>query len=487
MRIVSRINNNVLNSRQTATMSELEKLFKVAPNMAAKTIRLFPQNSVSFFTEGLGEIYDIKGKSDRFIGLNDRSYKWKLRGPQVPKVHLATRSTNGPIAAGGNIGSANVPFVVAFNSSYFNPRDTVKLEDHSLLYVLSEPDYISEGVFEYTVRMNTNNSTSSINTDYLQPGKTAGLSGTAFPELSDKGYLSTGMAMEEHIGYLTKFRHDWSWSADAASTKYLLEDTVNMSGQTKKFNYITDQLWMNAMETYHFNKEMALIYDTTTMDAAGRCNMQDEKGQDIVKGDGLLAQIAPTQKQTYTKLTIDMLEEILTDMSLRMPKRTGNTILLSTGAQGYKEFGRLMRAEHKGSWANPADNYVMTKNGKIQLGAEYNAFTFQGNKIVAAVNNIFDHPANVSETDEEGRFLESSKFLFIDASSYDGTPNLQMIAKDGRSFITGEIDGVGGQDGKTSGKASTTLDGSSKVIIGTSGVILHNPYSSYVLEKKIIG
>jgi len=231
---------------------------------------------------------------------------------------------------------------------------------------------------------------------------------------------------------------------------------------------------------------MELIYGKTTMDERGRCFLQDEKGQDIIKGSGILEQMHESSKQTYTILTIDLIEDILADMALRMPKRTGNTILLTTGMQGYKEFGRLMRAEHKGAWAYAADQYVRTKNGKIQLGAEYNSFTFQGNTIIVSVNNVFDHPANISPKDDEGRFLESSKMLFIDASSYDGVRNIQMIAKDGRSFITGDLDGVGGQDGKTSGKVSTTLDGSSKIIIGTMGLILHNPYSSYLLEKKIL-
>jgi hypothetical protein len=486
MRVVSRISNNVLNSRQTATMRELEKLFQVAPNMAAKTIRLFPQNSVSFFTEGLGQIYDINEKSDRFMGLNERMYKWKLRGPQVPKVSAVARVTGGAISEGATLGANGVPFVAALGSSYYNPRDIVKMEDGSLLYTLSEPTYISEGVFEYTFRLNTNDPAETVSGLNFQPGKETGLNGNAFPELSDKGYLSTGMAAEEHINYLTKVRYDWSWSADAASTKYLIEDTVNLKGQNRKFTYITDQLLMNAMETYHYNKEMELIYGRSTVDARGKCFLQDEKGQDIVKGDGLLAQMADTQKQTYTTMNIGMIEDILTDMALRMPKRTGNTILLTTGLQGYKNFGRIMRAEHKGFWAQSSDQYVRTKNGKIALGAEYNSFEFQGNRLIVTVNNVFDHPANVSPKDAEGRYLESSKMLFIDASSYDGTPNLQMIAKDGRSFITGDVDGIGGQDGKTSGKASSTLDGSSKVIIGTLGIIMHNPYSSYMLEKLIV-
>lgn len=487
MRIVSRIDNNVLNSARTATMRDLEKLFTVAPNMAAKTIRLFPQNSLSFFTEGLGEIYNISAKSDNFIGLNDRSYKWKLRGHQIPKVKFATRVTGGAIAAGSTLGANGATFVVAWESSYYNPREIVKLEDGSLLYVLSEAMFQTQGVFEYVVRLNTNDPTATVATDYLVANKTSGSAGVAYPELSDKGYINTGMAAEEHIGYLTKVRYDWSWSADAAATKYIIEDTVNMKGQTVRQNYITDQLWMNALEHYHFKKEMALIYGKSTVDARGKCFMQDEKGQDIIEGDGFINQLHPSCKQTYTSMSISLIEDVLADMALRMPKRTGNTILLTTGMQGYKEFGRLMRAEHKGFWsADQGSAYVQTKNGKVQLGAEYNSFQFQGNRIVVSVNNVFDHPANVSETDPEGRFVESSKLMFIDASTYDGVQNVQLIAKDGRSFITGELDGIGGQDGKTSGKVATLLDGSAKAIIGTLGLIVHNPYSSMILEKKFI-
>ena len=486
MRVISRINTNVLNSQRMATMRDLEKLFQVAPNMAAKTIRLWPQNSISMFTEGLGEIYDINAKSDNFIGLNDKTYKWKIRGHQVPKIKLGVRTTGGAISAGSTIGGNGVPFIIGMTSSYYNPRDIIKLEDKTLLYVLTEPTFFGPNKWDYTVKLLTNNPSDTVNTDYLVAGKTTGLNGNAYPELSDKGYLSTAMAAEEHIGYLTKVRYDWSWSADAAATKYVIQDQVMHNGKSVPLNYVTDQLLMSAMETYHFNKEMELIDGRTTMDAFGRCFLQDEKGQDIIKGDGLIAQMADSCKQTYTNLTIDLIEDVLSDLALRMPKRTGNTILLTTGMEAYKQFGKLMRAEHKGYWSTSADQYVQTKNGKIQLGAEYNAFQFQGNKLVVTVNNVFDHEANVSELDSNGRKLDSSKLLFLDVSSYDGVQNLQMIAKDGRSFITGELDGIGGQDGKTSGKVSSLLDGSARSIIGTLGIVMHNPYSSMVLERKIV-
>src|SRR5690348_10655646 len=125
MRIVSRISNNLLNTRSAATMRELEKLFKVAPNLAAKTIRLFPQHSVSFLTEGLGEIYDIKAKTDNFTGINEKAYKWKIRGHQVPLIKFVTRVTGGAISAGSTIGGNGQDFIVACGSAYYNPYDIV--------------------------------------------------------------------------------------------------------------------------------------------------------------------------------------------------------------------------------------------------------------------------------------------------------------------------------------------------------------------------
>jgi hypothetical protein len=487
MRIVSRIANNLLNSRNTATMRELEKLFAVAPNLAAKTIRLFPHHSISFLTEGLGEIYDVKSTSDNFIGLNEKSYKWKIRGHQVPRIKFAARVTGGALSGSSStlLGTNGVEFIVAFNTSYYNPYDIIKLEDSSLLFVTAGPFMVAEGTWEYTVRVNTNTMSEGVQEKYMSAGRDSGPAGKAYPELSDRGYISTTQAHEEHINYITKVRYDWTWSADAAATKYLIEDIVPHNGKAVRLNYITDELFRTAMEQFHLNKEMELIYGRTSMDANGRCFLQDPKtGQDIVKGDGIIAQIASSQKQTYSKLSIGMLEDIMSDLSLRTAKPTGNTWLMTTGREGYKEFGRIMRAEHKAGWQLQPNSYVQTKNGKIQLGAEYNAYAFQGNTIVVNVNAVFDHPSNPSIKDSNGKALESSKFLFIDMSTYDGVKNIQMIAKDGRSFITGLVEGIGGEDGKTSGKVSSTLDGSSKTIIGSMGVVLHNPYSSMMLEKR---
>lgn len=476
------MHKNALNSRKTVMLQTLDQLFAKAPNMAAKTVRLFPHNSVSMLTEGLGEIYNIKEKSDKFEGLNDDKYKWKIKGTAVVQIKFAGTPPDG---VGGLVGKGKQPFEITVETDYYNPNDVARLEDGSQIFFMSDARYsTTDNAYKYTVQIHGNDLSAQIRTSQFESGKSSGYLYNIHPEMSEKGYIKAQGDDEEHINYLSRIRHSWSVSGDAASTKYIIEDLVNFKGNKVKNRYITDQLEMHAMEIFHHSKEFNLIFGKSTMTADGKCLQQDGQGRDLVAGDGLLQQMDGSTKHTYNRLTIDMLEDIMADMALKMEKKTGNEILLVTGMEGYKEFGRLMRQEHK-NW-NVVDNaYVKTKNGKLQLGAEYNAYEFQGNKIIVTPNSVFDHPAIPTETDHGGRRLISSTMLFLDMSTYDGTKNIHLVAKDGRSFVMGEIDGLGGQDGRTSGKISTPVDGSSKHILGQIGCVMHNPYSSYLLERKM--
>lgn len=483
MRIVTRLNDNAVNTRKTQTHNDLIRMFTPAPNMAAKTIRLFPQYSISMLTEGLGEIYDVKTKTDRYTPVNDTGYKWKLKGNNSMKVKIA--STYTPAAFSGANG---IPFVLCLENDNFNPNDIIRVpvgSTYALLFVTGTPENVGPNQYNYIVKLVSRNKSEAIPQSALLPGKEVSYSYNAHPELSERGYLTSRRQMEEHVNYLTRIRHSFSVSGDAAATKYLIEDIVNMDGKKVVNNYITDQLFMDAMESFHFSKEMSLIYGKSTMDPSGKCFLQDGQGRDIETGDGILEQLSNSCKQTYTRLTINLLRDIISYISLRMPKRTGNEILLTTGIEGYKEFQNLMDDLHAARFTTD-DNYVQSVNGKYELGMEYSAYKYMGNKIIVNCNNVFDHPGLPSEVDNQGRRIESFRMLFLDISSYDGVKNIEMVAKDGRSFIVGEIDGIGGQDGKTSGKVSTSVDGSSKHILGHCGIVLHNPYSSFMLERALV-
>lgn len=474
MRNIGRISNNMLNSGVSATLMTLDQVFAKAPNMASKLIRLYPQFSISMMTEGLGEIYGAKEKSDKYEFIGDNKYKWKILGNNLPMPKVATAIT-------GPVGINNQSFVMEFDIPYYNTNDVIRLPDGTQLWINSESTPVAENRNSYLVSIHSG-ATSTLSN--IAAGTPTGYLTNYHPEFSERGYTKSLGNIEEHINYLSTIRHSFSFSGDAASTKYMIEDVVNYKGNQVKQSYIADKLWLDAVELFQYSKEFALIYGKSTMNVNGKCFKQDAQGKDIITGDGIIAQMASSSKQTYNTLTIEMIMDILTDMSLRMPKKTGNEILVTTGAIGYQDFGILMRNELK-YFSASADNYIKTKNGKFDIGGEFNSWNFQGNRLIVAPNNVFDNPNIPSLLDSSGRRLESSRMLFIDMSTYDGVRNIHLISKNGRSFIIGEQDGMGGQDGMTSGKVSTPVDGSSKHILGQLGIIMHNPYSSYQLEKKV--
>jgi len=59
------------------------------------------------------------------------------------------------------------------------------------------------------------------------------------------------------------------------------------------------------------------------------------------------------------------------------------------------------------------------------------------------------------------------------------------ITVEGSEFIEGYVNGMGGQDGKTSGTVSTGVHGSEYHILGYSCAVVFVPYKSFILKENI--
>ena len=51
-------------------------------------------------------------------------------------------------------------------------------------------------------------------------------------------------------------------------------------------------------------------------------------------------------------------------------------------------------------------------------------------------------------------------------------------------MITGTMEGLGGADGKTSGKISSGITGSEYHIFGTSGIGFFKPYAAHLVREN---
>jgi hypothetical protein len=61
-----------------------------------------------------------------------------------------------------------------------------------------------------------------------------------------------------------------------------------------------------------------------------------------------------------------------------------------------------------------------------------------------------------------------------------------MFTLEGREMISGNLNGMGGQDGRTSGVISTPGDGSSFHLLSMSCGVIFNPYKSAIIEENRI-
>lgn len=474
MRIVTE--KTIVPGDKTFTKYSLSRFLKESTPLQNKTFRLFPQFSLQYLLQSMGRIHEIKYDGEPSLKVNNSYIEWELQTNQYELIPIT-----GNLYTGNETGvGLNVqPFRICVARKYYFPFDRIRLENGQILAVQeAEPRETANG-WEYVVKLQTNNPNESVDARYLVAGRKTNLMYSDFPELSARGYMRASGKKEKHREYLKVERVSFSMSGHAASTLYVIEDG---NGNMKQ-NYFITKAEKLALEELAYKKEMYLIYGKSSVDETGKCWLQDERGFDIISGNGILNQIHPSCKVNYTKLTKDLLQDVLTEIILRSGRDTtdGVELILMTGIRGYNLFQRLMEDSMK-----PGTVVYEKRNGdKITLGGNFTEYIFGKARIILAHNQVFDSEHIASDVDENGHRLESYRMVFIDNSKYDGDFNIATFTRKGRSLVYGELLGLGGRDGTQSGRIATPTDGSEYHWLSEIGVRMINPYSSFMLEKVL--
>jgi hypothetical protein len=93
--------------------------------------------------------------------------------------------------------------------------------------------------------------------------------------------------------------------------------------------------------------------------------MQDEKGQDIPIGDGVIKQIR-CEKFAYSVLTTRWLEDIMASMREKSANSIGNTYAFVVNERLYDQLGRLLKDDLRFN-ANANGEYYWTNNGGSKI------------------------------------------------------------------------------------------------------------------------
>ena len=210
----------------------------------------------------------------------------------------------------------------------------------------------------------------------------------------------------------------------------------------------------------------------------------------VYVGAGLLQQISNSNRQTYTKLTADLVEDYLFNLSYNILAKGERKFVALTGEMGMKEFDRILK--EKASAYNLIDTKFVSGSGQeLTLGGQFTTYRMlNGIELTLKHFPLYDNIVYNRELHPvSGKPIESYRMTFLDFGSYDGEANIQKVVRKDREMVMGHTRGLVGPKvghGKTiSTMMSNAKDGYSVHFLTEQGIMVKNPTTSGELILEV--
>lgn len=467
MKIVDR-NSVIQNLGSTKTVEHLGTMLGEKPHKLGTVATMYPQLAITTLTDSLKNIYyNPKKGAGSYTPINSMAIEWKIDVNFIKKVKIV-----------GNISGNGLNKKVEdiyLEERYYDKNDTFTLENKQQLFVVATPRKLGTKKWLYKVTLVGNDLSKTINTAFAAAGKTTRYRSNFFPELSERGYTKFVSNTETHRNYISRHRASVDFSSDyAVQQDYYIECGKGKEGKNEYVKLNKKE--KECMDHFLLSREQGALFSQTNFDVNGKCLDQDEHGRDIPMGDGIIAQIERyCDKFSYSILTSDTLDDVMHAMSEKSDNPTGNVYAVVCNERMWQQFGKLAKEDLR--FQSPSDGsyfYSKAASGEVKVGATFKSYHFQGNTITFMVDRALSQ-----------EYPDHAYGIFLDtgADLSTGRPNLAMFTLEGSEMISGNLNGMGGQDGKTSGSVATAVAGSSYHLLGYAGAVLFNPYKSFILRE----
>lgn len=437
--------------------------------------QLYPRYTMSFLTEGLGNIHHLPKQGDNFQKINSMCFEWQI-DIQDPKLVPLSATPDDKAGAYG------AEFTLFFHERYYEKYDTLQIiPTKQQLVVLHEPLAKAADLWEYSVRIIDSSLEDSIDSSVVKEGTETRWIGTVMPELNEIGYTKYQSNIMKARNWLKEIRHDLSWSARFARMEETFVKIANGegAGDYKEVIFKMPKVQKALLDTFMEDRNNSMLLDKTTMDKDGKCTLIDPStGRPLIQGDGLITQINRYANMfAYSKLSIDLFNDVLLAMTEKSEDAQGNTYMFIANERCYRDV-QVVLAEHLANFhAVDAKVYSETEGKKLKIGAEYAAYSFMGNEIIFKIDRALSQEYN-----DRGYAI----MIDLSADKASGKPAIQGFTLEGKGqYNLNQIAGVGGLDGSTDGIVSSPVAGSKYVITGYCGIAAFCPYRSAVLIQNV--
>lgn len=295
-----------MNHLNNAYLTEPEKVGSVL----AYAFGIQENNVISLLTGGIGNTLTV----------TNREYEWDLHSQSDKAIEVAVDSANASDAMPGYNGQ---PVQLILAEKWFEVTDNIVGDDGvTTLHIISEP-YLSGSAWVYTGVSTNADPRSFVDADLLKIGARWSKEFSSVEEYSTKGGGHGYATPFKLKNQLSTLRKTYKVTRDAALAVMVIElfDPADPNKSTKLWTKLAE--W-TAMAYWYREIDKMMIYSTYNKNSSGYVTLQGENKRPIYHGAGFREQISPANKRFYTKLTYEILDEFLLDLSYAANKWGGN-------------------------------------------------------------------------------------------------------------------------------------------------------------------
>jgi hypothetical protein len=428
-------------------------------------------NTIDFLTKGLGKTMVIE----------NRQYEWPVMiEADKPITIKQARWQGAAITSDLTPGINGTPIQIWLGEKWFGPGAILAFDDREFqVRVVSSP-YQDGNDYVYTVVMADGQAGSFVPPSLLDPGKQVSREGNAYEEYSEEADIVNYQTPFKLRNHLTTMRLSYDITGSAFSSVMVIQ---MRDPKTKKSSYYWSdyQEWI-ALRQWYDSIDRFAVYSKFNANPDGTTDLMGTNGRPVYIGAGLLQQIAPANKRTYTTLTADLLEDFLFDLSYNILGTNQRKFIALTGEMGMKEFDRVLK--QKASAYTLVDSKFVTGSGQeLTLGGQFTTYKMlNGVELTLKHMPLYDNIIyNRKLHPTSGKPLESYRFTFLDIGMRDGEANLVKVVRKDREMVMwhtgGSVAPGAGHAKSISTLRSNAKDGYSVHFLSEQGIMLKDPTS----------
>lgn len=427
--------------------------------------------SLDMLTGGLGNVMTI----------DQPSFEWNVMVDTDRAVTIRDAKWNGgTISDNTTAGLGNTPITLWLEDDWFTTGTILEFDNREFQVRVANPPYQDGSLWVYTVFLADGNPASYVPAEYLKPGKQVSRLASAYEEYSEEGDILNYNTQFKMRNYLTTIRLNYDITGSAYSTVMAIALKDPATGKTS-YLWADYQEW-KALREWYKRMERMLVYMKTNVNKDGSCNLKGTNGRPVYIGSGLLEQIAPSNRRYYTKLTAELLEDFLFDLSYNCLGTNERKFVALTGEMGMREFDRILK--EKVSTMNLMDTVFVTGSGdSLTFGGQFKTYKMtNGIELTLKYFPLYDdatynrdlHPVTLKPK-------ESYRMTFLDLGRRDGEANIVKVVRKDREFVCWYTGGAVAPSGYARDKntlRSNGKDGYTVFFLGEVGIMLRDPRSS---------